>query len=189
MPLRSCLIHILYIVSLIALLPKSFLNIIFGKQEKNLKLGRYDEFDQKITWAVMVSDLLPPILTGISHTGSHRSCRTHPRSAAGSSPPGRAGCFPSAGRSSAQTGCGGSAWTRAACSISPLPPPPSPRTSPTCRDPIGVCLRGGNKTGWLMSWGFKRAPNRRVVGFNKGTDAVSLVNPRRSSCLNNFSTS
>lgn len=58
----------------------------------------------------------------------------HPRSAAGSNPPGPAGCSRSAGRSSAQTSCGGSAWRRGACSIFLLLPPLSPRTSPTCKD-------------------------------------------------------
>lgn len=57
----------------------------------------------------------------------------HPRSGAGSNPPGPAGCCLSAGRSSAQTGCGGSAWRRGACSIFPLLLPLSPQTSPTCK--------------------------------------------------------
>lgn len=55
----------------------------------------------------------------------------HPQSGAGNTPPGPAGCCLSAGRSSAQTGCGGSAWRRGACSISLLLPPLSPQTSPT----------------------------------------------------------
>lgn len=58
----------------------------------------------------------------------------HPRSAAGSNPPGPAGCSLSAGRSWAQTSCGGWVWRRGACSIFLLLPPLSPRTSPTYKN-------------------------------------------------------
>lgn len=58
----------------------------------------------------------------------------HPRSAAGSSPPSPAGCSRSAGRSWAQTSCGGSVWRRGACSIFLLLPPLSPQTSPTYKN-------------------------------------------------------
>lgn len=58
---------------------------------------------------------------------------THPLSVAVNTPPGPGEYFLSAGRFSAQTGCEGSVWRRAACSIFLRPPPLSPQTSPTCR--------------------------------------------------------
>lgn len=65
---------------------------------------------------------------------SHRHTVTpHQLSEAASSPPGPAARFPSGDTSWVQKGCAGTAWTRGVCSTSPPLPPPSPRTSPTCR--------------------------------------------------------
>lgn len=96
---------------------------------------------------------------------------TYPQSAAESILPSPGGCFLSASKSSAQTDCGGSVLTHVVCSIAPLPPQPSPQTSPTC---------GGKMAGWLILW---RQQGGR--GFNKG---IAAVDTGCSSCLNNHFT-
>lgn len=77
------------------------------------------------------SERFKAVLEPLSFIRCTASGGAHPRSVAGSSPPGPAECSLSADRSWAQTSCGGSAWRREACSIVLLPPPLSPRTSPT----------------------------------------------------------
>lgn len=80
--------------------------------------------------------------------------------------------------------------TRVVCSIAPLPPPPSPRTSPTCgvRQQVRVVFKR-RKKGWAIDT-LRVLTGRETGGhgFNKGINAVSLVNPWCSSCPNNYST-